>query len=246
MTLLAIIAGAFAMGVATAISPCPLTTNIAAISFLSRNVGDSRRVLLSAGLYTLGRTIVYVALGVALIWAYQAATGETGDLKEFASPASRHAQRYGEIILGPVLLLIGIVLLGLVELNFSVSVGGVRLQERLARAGAFWSLPVGMLFALVFCPPSASWFIAAVGISMESDSLLPGPVAYGIGTAVPVIAFALVIAFAGQHVGKAFNAMTTIERWFRLVAGVIFVAAGLYYTLTNIYGVPTLFELLGF
>lgn len=242
MTFLWALTAAFGCGLATGVSPCPLTTNIAAISFLSRNVGDSRRVLLSAGLYTLGRTLVYVGLGVALLWAFQAATGGEGDLDQFSSSAQRQVQRYGYIILGPAMLFIGMVLLELLELNFSISVGGSKLQERISRGGAIWALPLGALFALAFCPPSVVWLLTAMGLALEHGSTVLPPVAYGIGTAVPVIAFALVIAFASQYVGKAFNVMMKIERWFRLVTGVIFIAVGLYYTLTHIYGVPPLWS----
>ncbi|MFP4141066.1 MAG: aromatic aminobenezylarsenical efflux permease ArsG family transporter [Phycisphaerae bacterium] len=238
MTFLAVVAGVFWFGLLTAVSPCPLATNIAAISFLSRNVGNSNRVLLSAGLYTLGRTLVYVALGVALLWAFQAATGGAGSLKEYASPTSRSLQHYGNMALGPALLLIGMILLGLIELNISIGVGGSKLQERIAKGGAIWALPLGILFALAFCPPSIALFLSALVISLEQGSMILPPVAYGIGTAVPVIAFALIIAFASQHVGKAFNAMTKIERWFRLITGIIFVTVGVYYTLTHIYGLP--------
>lgn len=174
---------------------------------------------------------------MALLWAFRAATGGAGDLGEFSSSLQRQAQRYGYIILGPAMLFIGMVLLGLIELNISIGVGGSKLQQRVAKGGAIWALPLGVLFALAFCPPSVAWFLSALGISLDYDSILLPPVAYGIGTAVPVIAFALVIAFASQHVGKAFNAITQIERYFRLVTGVIFIAVGLYYTLTHIYGV---------
>jgi len=236
MSLLAVLAGVFWFGLLTAVSPCPIATNIAAVSFLSRNVGNSKRVLLSAALYTLGRTLVYVGLGVALLWAFQAATGGAGSLKEYASPTSRGLQHYGNLALGPALLFIGMILLGLIELNISIGVGGSKLQERIAKGGAIWALPLGILFALAFCPPSIALFLSALVISLEHGSTVLPPVAYGIGTAVPVIAFALVIAFASQYVGKAFNAMTKIEWWFRLITGIIFVMVGVYYTLTHIYG----------
>ena len=236
MTFLLILAGVFGLGVLTAISPCPLTTNIAAISFLGRSVGSRRGVLLAAGLYTLGRTLVYVGLGVALLWTFQATTGGAGNLREFASPASRNIQRYVNFALGPAMLFIGMMLLGLVELNLSVGVGGTKLQERIGAGGAFWALPLGVLFALAFCPPSITAFFAAMAISIEQNSMILPPLAYGIGTAVPVITFALIIAFAGQHVGRAFNVMAHIKRWFRLGAGLIFLAAGFYYTLAHIYG----------
>ena len=144
------------------------------------------------------------------------------------------------LALGPALLFIGMILLGLIELNISIGVGGSKLQERVAKGGAIWALPLGILFALAFCPPSIALFLSALVISLEHDSMILPPVAYGIGTAVPVITFALVIAFASQYVGKAFNAITKIERWFRLVTGVIFVAVGVYYTLMHVYGLRLL------
>ncbi len=237
MTLLAAMGFVFLLGLGTAISPCPLTTNIAAISFLSRNVGDTRRVMLAALLYTLGRTLVYVVLGVALLWAFRAMAGEQDALDQFASPMSRAFQRYGKLVLGPALLLVGLVLLNLLEINLSLSVGGTRLQDRIARGGAIWALPLGSLFALAFCPPSIAMFLSALGISLKHGSLILPPIIYGIGTAVPVIGFAFVIAFGGQYLGKSFNSLAKVEMWFRRTTGIVFLLAGIYYILKNIYGV---------
>ena len=183
MSFPAVIAGVFWFGLLTAVSPCPLATNIAAISFLSRNIGNARRVILSAALYTLGRTLVYVGLGVALLWAFQAATGGAGSLKEYASPTSRGLQHYGNLALGPALLFIGMILLGLIELNFSISVNGSKFQDRISKGGAIWALPLGILFALAFCPPSIALFLSSLVISLEHGSMILPPLAYEIGRA---------------------------------------------------------------
>jgi cytochrome c biogenesis protein CcdA len=237
MSFMLILAGVFWLGLLTAVSPCPLATNIAAISFLSHHVASPRRVLGSAFLYTLGRTIVYVGLGAALLFAFQAMAGGDGNLKEFASPASRYFQRYGNIAMGPALMLIGMVLLGLVELNLSFSVGGTKLQDRVAKGGAIWALPLGMLFALAFCPPSIALFLSALVISLDHESMFLPPLVYGVGTAIPVIAFGMIIAFAGRYVGQAFNIMAHVERRLRLLTGVVFIIVGVHYTLTHIYEV---------
>jgi len=234
----AVLYAVFALGLLTAVSPCPLATNIAAVSFLGRHVGNPRRVLWSALLYTLGRTLVYVGLGVALLWAFQAATGGAGGLKAFAAPASRHVQRYANLALGPVLLLIGMILLGLIGSNVSVGVGGAKLQDRIAKGGAIWALPLGVLFALAFCPPSIALFLGALVISLEHGSAILPPIAYGIGTALPVIAFALLMAFATRYVAGAFNRLTQVERWVRTVTGVVFILVGIHYCLVHIYGLP--------
>lgn len=243
MTLWMVLSSALWLGLLTSISPCPLATNIAAISFLGRSVGNPRRVLLSGLLYTLGRTIVYVGLGVLILMVLQAASAG-GNANGAASVISRFLQRYMDMILGPVLVLVGMMLLGMLDLTASlnlggsVGLGGSQLQDRVARGGAFWSLPLGILFALSFCPVSASLFFGGlIGLSSQHSSPVLLPMLFGVGTAVPVIAFALIIAFASQYVGKAFNALTRFERWFRVVTGVVFIAAGLYYVLTHIYGI---------
>jgi cytochrome c biogenesis protein CcdA len=237
MTVWFVLGSAFWLGLLTSISPCPLATNIAAISFLGRSVGNTRKVLLSGLLYTLGRTLVYVGLGVLILLVLQAASG-SGDPNSAASGVSRFLQKYMGVILGPVLVLVGMMLLGLLNFTGSLNLGGQGLQERVARGGAFWALPLGILFALSFCPVSASLFFGGlIGLSSQHSSPVLLPTLFGIGTAVPVLVFAFIITFASQYVGKAFNALTKFERWFRVITGVVFIAAGLYYTLTHIYGI---------
>ena len=237
MTLWMVFGSAFWLGLLTSISPCPLATNIAAISFIGRSVGNPGKVLMSGLLYTLGRTVVYVGLGVLILLVLQVASAG-GDAGSAASGVSRPLQKYMGMILGPVLILVGMLLLGMLELAGSLSFGGQGLQDRVARGGAFWAFPVGILFALSFCPVSASLFFGGlIGLSWQHSSPVLLPTLFGIGTAVPVVVFAFIITFASQYVGKAFNALTKFERVFRVVTGVVFIAAGMYYTLTHIYGV---------
>lgn len=237
MSVAIVLMGVFWLGVLTAVSPCPMATNIAAISFLSHHVASPRRVLWSAFLYTLGRTIVYVGLGVALLATFQWLAGGQGNLKEFASPASRMIQHYGNMAIGPILVVIGMILLDLIEIHASLSINGARMQDRIERNGAIWALPLGMLFAMAFCPPSVALFLSALMISLNHESMILPPMVYGIGTAIPVIAFALLIAFAGRYVGEAFNMMNRVERRFRLLTGAIFIVVGIRYILKHIYGV---------
>lgn len=237
MTIWLVLGSAFWLGLLTSISPCPLATNIAAISFLGRSVGNTRKVLLSGLLYTMGRTIVYVGLGGLILLVLQAASG-SGDPNNAASGVSRFLQKYMGMILGPVLILVGMMLLGMLDFTASLNMGGQGLQDRVAKGGAFWALPLGILFALSFCPVSASLFFGGlIGLSSQHSSPVLLPTLFGVGTAVPVLLFAFLITFASQYVGRAFNALTKFERWFRWITGVVFILAGLYYTLTHIYGV---------
>lgn len=229
MTWLAI-GSAFWLGVLTAISPCPLATNIAAISFIGRHVGNRRAVLGAGLLYTLGRTLAYVALGALLAGGLLA-----------VDESSRFLQKYMNEILGPVMIVLGMVLLGWIGSGLSTNLAGERVQERAARGGVVWAGLLGVLFALSFCPVSAGLFFAGLlPLSLRHGSRLLLPAVYGVGTALPVAFFAVMVAFSTEAVGKAFHRLTQIEKWVRLAAGALFIFAGLYYTLTHIYGVRVL------
>ena len=222
-----VLGSALWLGILTSISPCPLATNIAAISFIGRKVGSTRQVLLSGLLYTIGRTIAYLALGV-VIMAGLMASGEI----------ARFLQRYLNQILGPVLILVGMLLLGLLEFTGSFSLAGSGVQERASRGGTGWALVLGILFALSFCPVSAGLFFGGlIPLSTSNQSRFILPTLYGVGTALPVIVYAFIIAFAGHYVGKAFHRLTQIERWVRTLTGIVFILAGLYYSLAYVYGV---------
>lgn len=227
MTALAV-ASALWFGVLTSISPCPLATNIAAISFISRKVGSMRAVLLSGLLYALGRTAAYVALA-AVITAGLLASAEI----------ALFLQRYLNQILGPVLILVGMLLLGLLRSTGSVTLVGAGMQERASKGGIGWAALLGILFALSFCPVSAGLFFGVlIPLSATHGSIFVLPLLYGVGTAAPVIVFAVLIAFASQRLGSAFNRLTQIERWVRFVTGLVFVLAGIYYSLLYVYELP--------
>lgn len=229
MTWLAI-TSALWLGILTAISPCPLATNIAAISFVSRHMGNHRGVLMSGLLYTAGRAIVYIALG-ALITAGLMATGEV----------SRFLQKYLNEILGPLLILVGMILLGMIGSGMSFSIFSGKVQEKAEKGGIYFAFPLGVIFALSFCPVSAGLFFGAlIPLSVKNSSQFFLPLLYGAGTALPVIVFAFLIAFGGEMLGKAFDRLTQIESWIRRIAGVIFILAGIYYCLTHIYGISFL------
>ena len=214
------------LGILTSISPCPLASNIAAISFVSREVNRTRDVFLSGALYTLGRALAYVALGLLLV-AGLAAMDEV----------SRFLQKYMNQILGPVLIVVGMVLLQWLAPAASVNLAGERIQKRAAEGGTWWALPLGILFALSFCPVSAGLFFGGlIPLSIKSGSHVLAPALYGLGTALPVIVFAFLVAFASQYVAKTFDRLARVEKVIRNIVGAIFVLVGIYYCLTHIYG----------
>jgi cytochrome c biogenesis protein CcdA len=216
------------LGILTSISPCPMATNVAAISFIGRKVGQTRLVLLSGLLYVVGRTAAYVALA-SLLLAGLLASGES----------ARFLQRTLNLALGPLLILVGMVLLGMLGSGMSMNLAGSGVQQRAAKGGSGWAAGLGFLFALSFCPVSAGlYFGALIPLSAAHGSRLLLPSVYGLGTALPVVGFAFLIAFASQHVGKAFDRLTQVERWIRVATGVLFIVCGIYLSLTHVYGLP--------
>jgi len=210
------------LGILTSISPCPLATNIAAISFISRNVKNTSRSLLSGLFYSLGRTMVYVLLGVILISSAQAAPS-----------ISMFLQQKMKVFMGGFLIFIGVVLLDVFKFALSGITLSQETQKKLAQSGYLGAVILGFVFALSFCPVSAALFFGSTfGLALQHQSRFIIPFLYGIGTAAPVVVFAFIIAFSAHAIGNIFNKITVFEKWVRKISGLIFIAAGLYMVLT--------------
>jgi cytochrome c biogenesis protein CcdA len=215
------------LGVLTSISPCPLATNIAAISYIGRKVGNSRHVFLTGLLYTLGRTAAYLALAFVLVASVLS-----------VPQISMFLQKYMHLALGPILIIVGMFLLGLIELSMGGGGMGAGLQKRVDAMGIWGSLLLGIVFALTFCPTSAALFFGSlVPLSLKVNSSVALPVVYGVGTALPVIVFSVLLATSAQSVGRAYNVLAKIEWWARMLTGVIFVLVGIYFSLKHVFHV---------
>jgi cytochrome c-type biogenesis protein len=220
-------ASALWLGILTSISPCPLATNIAAISYVARRVGSPRHVAVSGALYTLGRTVTYVTLGAALVYSLLS-----------APHLSTFLQKYMNKFLGPVLIVVGMFLLDLLQVSWGGSGFGARLEGRAGKMGTWGALLLGAGFALSFCPVSAALFFGSLlPLAVRNNSAVVFPAVYGIGTALPVVVFAFVVAFGARSLGKVFDNVTRIARWARRITGVVFVGVGIYLTLVYIFEV---------
>ncbi len=215
------------LGILTSISPCPLATNIAAVSFIGRRLDRPSLVVASGALYTLGRTIAYVSLGAIIV-------GGALSVPEL----SRFLQKYMNQILGPLLIIAGMFLLNLISFTNSGSAAGERLQQRIGAMGIWGAVPLGMLFALSFCPISAALFFGSlIPLSIERESAVLLPLGYGIGTALPVMALGVVLGVSARSIGGLFKQLTRIEKWARLITGITFLLVGLYLSLAYIFRV---------
>jgi cytochrome c-type biogenesis protein len=215
------------LGILTSISPCPLATNIAAISYIGRRVGNARYVFLTGLLYTLGRTLAYVALAFVLVATVLS-----------VPQISMFLQKYMHLVIGPLLIVVGMFLMGLIELQLGGGGMGEKLQKRVDALGIWGSLLLGVVFALTFCPTSAALFFGSlVPLSLQLGSRVALPAIYGIGTALPVLVFAVLLATSAQSVGKAYNALAKLEWWARMLTGGIFILIGIYFSLAFVFEV---------
>jgi len=215
------------LGILTSVSPCPLATNIAAISFVGKRVGSVRHVLLGGLLYALGRAITYVALGVVLV------AGATS-----VPAVSAFLQEYMNKLLGPLLIIVGMILTELIRVNISAPLAADKLQKQVEKSGVWGAGLLGVAFALAFCPVSAALFFGSLiplAVKHRAGLVLPG--LYGLGTALPVIVFAVLIAVSARAVGAAFKRLTSLERRARFITGVVFILIGIYYSLKYVFRV---------
>lgn len=217
---------ALLLGLMTAISPCPLATNITAIGFIGKDLENRNRVFISGLVYTLGRMFAYTALAGLFFLG-----GEKVHL-------SKLFQQYGEKVIGPLLIVIGIFMLGLVKLNFPAF---SRFSDRFQQKSKHSFLDVfllGVVFALAFCPYSGVlYFGMLIPLTLSSSAGMLLPPVFALATGIPVVIFAWLVAYMLSGVGKLYNGLKTFEIWFRRVVAVLFILVGIYYILQVFFGI---------
>ena len=217
---------ALILGILTAVSPCPLATNLTAVAYIGREIDNRRKVFYLGLLYTLGRTIAYSALGAALIFIIRKGEDAFGIQDAISAIVER--------ILGPALVLIGLFmlfghLLHLPKFGFSGQASGSWTQ------GALGALILGVLFAMAFCPTSGMlYFGMLIPMSAVESGGYVLPMVYAIATSLPVLVAAWIIAYSVQSLGKVMGKIAVFQRWFNRFVAILFILVGLYYTITII------------
>lgn len=212
---------AFLLGLVTAVSPCPLATNIAAVGYIGRNPESRRRVFLNGLLYTLGRILSYSLLGTVLIAVLRQGASMFGIQNAVGT--------WGEMLLGPFLILMGLFMLFGNRLRLR-GFGFSGNAENLASKGGAGALLLGMLFALAFCPTSGVFYFGMlIPMSASSAAGYMLPPVFAVATAIPVLAVSWILAFSIQKIGTFYGKMQTIQKWLNITVGIIFTAAGIYY-----------------
>ncbi|MCI2227696.1 aromatic aminobenezylarsenical efflux permease ArsG family transporter [Polaribacter sp. MSW13] len=213
------ILSAFILGLMTAVSPCPLATNITATAFISKNISSKRKVFLSGLLYSLGRGFSYTAIGLILYFG----------ASKFH--LARFFNQNGEKYLGPLLILIGLIMLNIIKLKFLSKLNfQEKLSDKFKDKGLLGSFMIGVVFSLAFCPYSGALFFGMlIPMTIASADGLYLPIVFAFGTGLPVILFTYLLAFTAGKIGVVYNKITQIEKIMRTVAGVVFILTGLYY-----------------
>lgn len=214
---------AFLLGILTAISPCPLATNITAIGFISKDIESKHRIFANGLFYTLGRVITYTVLGFILIPI----------LREGASmyAVQKVISKYGSMIISPALILIGLFMLDVIKIKMpKMNIGG----EKIKTKTGWGALLLGVLFALAFCPTSGVFYFGMlIPLSAAESGGYLLPVVYAIATGLPVIIVAWILAYSVSGLGKFYNRIKVFEKWFRRVVAIIFIIVGVYYAIIN-------------
>ena len=212
---------AFILGILTAVSPCPLATNITAIGFISKDIENHHRIFINGLLYTFGRIVSYTVLGFILI----PILGEGASMFMVQKAVSK----YGEILIAPALIIIGIFMLDVIKLNLpKINIGGESLKKR--TKGGWGAMLLGILFALAFCPTSGVFYFGMlIPMSATTSAGYLLPIIFAVATAIPVLAVAWVLAFSVQQMGNFYGKIQKVQKWANLIVGVVFIIIGIYY-----------------
>lgn len=213
------------LGILTSISPCPMATNITAMTYIGKNLDRPSIALFSGIMYTIGRMVTYIVIGMLAVTSMLS-------IPEIAMFLQQNMNKF----LGPILIIVGLMLLDIFKFKFSGMAISDKITRRVDRWGIWGAGILGILFALSFCPVSAALFFGSlIPLAAQYESSVIMPTAYGIGTALPVVVFALLIVFGTRFISTLFNRLTSFEKWARRITAIVFLIVGVYLVLTYIF-----------
>ena len=217
---------AFILGILTAVSPCPMATNITAIGYISKDIENKHSVFKNGIYYTFGRIIVYTLLGFIIIPLLREGTNIYG-IQKFIS-------KYGELFIGPSLIIIGVFMLISSNLNIPKLGFSFNNSEKIKNKGGFGSLFLGIMFSLAFCPTSG---IIYFGMLMPMSASESGgyilPVIFAIATGVPVLIIAWILSYSISRIGSFYQKVSLFQKWLNLIIALLFIIIGIYYLITS-------------
>jgi cytochrome c-type biogenesis protein len=211
---------AFLLGLMASIGPCTLATNLAALAYISRNISKRRFAITTSALYTLGRMITYTVLGTLIIYA------------GLGIPVSANfVQNFGEVAFGPILIVVGIVMLFLDRISFGEHEGRLAAAAgRFADKGMIGAFPLGLILALAFCPYTAVLFFGVlIPLALKTEGGVGLPAVFALGTGLPVLLFGTLLSLGITGAARWINTIAKAEQYIRMVAAILFIAIGSFY-----------------
>jgi len=216
---------AFFIGLMNAVSPCTVATNITAIVYISKRIENSKATIIVGFLYTFGRMFTYTLLASLIVYV---------GLNEQA--IALPLQQYGEMLIGPFMILCGLIMLETIKLDFiKMPKSSDKIKQRLAEHGYFGAFLLGAIFALAFCPFSAVlYFGMLLPLAFQTKDAIFLPIAFSFATGLPVIILSIILAFSMKKIGEIMHKIQVIELWARRISAAVFIIAGIYYLLLSI------------
>ncbi len=210
----------FVTGVLTTINPCPLTTTIASIGFLSGYGQKTNRMTVVVLLFLLGFLASYFALAILLSSGLIA----IGDV-------SRGLQQYFSVIIGPVLILAGMFQTKLIRIRFRSYTEKAMTWVTKRKWSGLEAFPMGALIALGFCPTTAAIFFGVlIPLAIQYGQPVFFPLLYALGAVLPLAVISYLIV-AGVRAGNN----KTWQKILPVAGGWVLILAGIYISLQRIW-----------
>lgn len=202
------------LGLLTSITPCVFTASIAIISYINRKPGSSNHVFVSSFLYVIGRMVFYTILGAIL----------SIFVDGIASVSTFLSNRLN-IILGIILIFVGLTLLDLINVSFLHFSFVGKIREKADSSKYVGSFIFGILFAGMFCPVTASLFIANF---LQAPNNILSFMLYGFTTGLPAVILSLLLIFSRNRFNKLNEKLEKFEKYSSKITGAIFLVMGIF------------------
>lgn len=214
---------ALLFGLMGALAPCQLSTNVAALAFVTRSENESRRTGWQVLAFVAGKVTVYALIGGLVV----ASSLRINQVSETVIPVVVLARR----ALGPLLIVVGLFMLGVLRLHVSVGANASRRLEQWVgeKHGLLPSYLLGVAFSFTFCPTLFMLFFGLtvpLAIASPAGVVLPG--VFAVGTVLPVLVLAGVVASGRVALTHSLKRIRRANALLQRFAAVVLIVVGLH------------------
>jgi len=133
------------------------------------------------------------------------------------------------LFLGPVLILVGMLISGL--LKFDRQYVNLNQHRSETKGSYFYHFSLGMLLALAFCPATAAlYFGVLIPLSLKFDQVYLFPFLYALGGVLPIVSMGFLVKRGGQNLmgGKWATSVTKYSGYLLIIIGIYISVQQLY------------------